>query len=201
LGIKAWTKEANLLQRFGEKLISKEELMQASPKNWQRIEYAAGVFRQIYDRTLDALNVVLVRNGYDTIPKRQDYFRHFTELSDKFDAFGIPQLLRETAPADISGIARNFKPGKPFFASALPREGTETTYDAIVGIERYMDGAGKVLFLTDDIQRLRKFEAALRSEAPHLKNFINNISEYTNHLAGRKGSFDIAFEGLVGETV
>ncbi|GFP40794.1 hypothetical protein, partial [Candidatus Hakubella thermalkaliphila] len=82
-----------------------------------------------------------------------------------------------------------------------PREGTETTYDAIVGIEKYLEGAGRVLFLTDDIQRLRKFEAALRSEAPHLKNFINNISEYTNHLAGRKGSFDIAFEGLVGETV
>ncbi|MBT9169024.1 MAG: hypothetical protein DDT19_02376 [Syntrophomonadaceae bacterium] len=199
LGIKAFTKEARYLQQYGEKLISEEELMRVSPKNWQKIKHAAGVFRQIYDRTLDDLNVVLARNGFDPIPKRQNYFTHFTELADKFDAFGIPRLLRETSPSDISGIARNLRPGKTFFASELPREGTETVFDAIRGIERYMEGASKVLFLTDDIQRLRKFEAALRSEAPHLKNYIANLSKYTDHLAGKKHDFDIAVEGVIGE--
>ncbi|MBT9168010.1 MAG: hypothetical protein DDT19_01354 [Syntrophomonadaceae bacterium] len=199
LGIKAFTKESRYLQQYGEKLISEEELMQVAPKNWQKIKHANSVLRQIYDRTLDALNEVLTRNGFEPIKKRQDYFTHFRELGDLLDAFGVPRRLRETSPTDLSGIARNFQPDKPFFGPAKPRTGkTVPTFDAIRGIHHYMEGASRVLFLTDDVQRLRKFENALISEAPHLPNFIKNIRKYTNKLAGRKHDIDIIAEETIG---
>lgn len=204
LGIRARSKESRLVQQYGEGLISEEELRRVSPLNWQKIKNAAGFTRQKYDTYLDDINAVLTRNGYDPIPKRQDYFRHFEDVTGLFEQYGIPRSKLEDLPTDINGITADFKPGRNFFASALRRKGNKTTYDAITGIDGYIAGASRVMFHTDNIQRLRLLEKALRreyAETDHLTNFTAELGEYTNILAGKKAMFDRAAEDLLGRSV
>jgi hypothetical protein len=204
LGIKARSKESELVQKYGEGLINEGQLRTMRPGDWQKIKTAADTFRQKYDKYLDDINAVLTRNGYDPIPKRKDYFRHFEDVTSLFEQYGIPKKKLEDLPTDINGITMDFKPGKNFFASALRRKGNKTTYDAITGIDGYLEGASRVMYHTDNIQRLRALEKALRREyadTKHLSNFTAELGEYTNILAGKKAMFDRAAEDLLGRNV
>lgn len=203
LGIKIDSKESELLQKYGEKLISLEDLKSQLPDTWEKVVKANDVFRQKYDSYLDQINTVLKKNGYDPIPKRADYFRHFQEVSDVLEQFGIP-TKSDLIPTDINGLSADFKPGKNFFESALPRLGERTAYDAVEGMEKYIDGASKQIYLTDSIQRLRTLEKTLRAEnagTTHLSNFVANLTEYTNGIAGKKSMMDRSAEGILGRRV
>jgi hypothetical protein len=166
LGIKARSKESELVQKYGEGLINEGQLRTMRPGDWQKIKTAADTFRQKYDKYLDDINAVLTRNGYDPIPKRKDYFRHFEDVTSLFEQYGIPRRKLEDLPTDINGITMDFKPGKNFFASALRRKGNKTTYDAITGIDGYLEGASRVIYHTDNIQRLRALEKASEGSMP-----------------------------------
>jgi hypothetical protein len=202
LGIKAGSEESELLQQLGEGLIDEKALRQYT-KDPEKIINANKVLRAKYDAYLDALNGVLEKNGYSPIPKRKDYFRHFEDVTSTIEQFGIP-VRENKLPTDINGLTADFRPGKNFFASALQRKGTKTTYDAIKGIDGYINGASKVIYHTDDIQRLRAFDKAIRSKyegTTQLSNFAKNITEYTNILAGKKAMLDRAVESTVGRTI
>ena len=79
--------------------------------------------------------------GYDEIPKRKDYMRHFVELDDKFSRWGLPfnkeSMSAEDLPTDINGLTEFNRPGKSYFASENTRTGLQTTHDAITGIDGY----------------------------------------------------------------
>lgn len=203
LGIRGGTKESQLLQQFGEKKLSLDSLKRELPQTWKRVVNAEKFFRQKYDQYLTDINKVLIKNGYDPIPKRKDYFRHFQDINGILERFGIP-VRDNSLPTDLVGISADFKPGKNFFVNALRRKGDLTDFDAIKGIDGYLDGASKQIFHTDNIQNLRLLEKGIRERfagTTHLSNFVSALSEYTNNLAGKKSMLDRGLEDFVGRNV
>lgn len=199
LGIAPRSEESKLVQQLGEGLITKDKL----GPNAQKIIKAEAVLRSKYDRYITEINTVLQRNGYDPIPKRKDYFRHFTEVNGMLEQFGIP-VRDNTLPTDINGLSADFRPGKNFFTSALQRKGDITDYDAIQGIDQYIDGASKQIFHTDNIQNLRLLDKSLRETyagTTHLSNFVADLTEYTNTLSGKKAMIDRSIESALGRGI
>ena len=243
LGIKPRSKKSAAVQKYGEKQYVNEvgetvaykdaELAAEFPdiKTQEKIKNAAKVIRQKYDNYIDRTNEVLTKLGYDPIPKRQDYMRHFQELNDIFSMYGLPFNMQSAQandlPVDINGLTADLKPGKNWFASALKRTGNKTTYDAITGIDGYIEGIGNLIYHTEDIQRLRGFENYVREmygqehgfdnldnlseeekavriqqiQNNHLGNYAAWLREYTNTLAGKKAMVDRAVEDIFGRRV
>lgn len=201
LGIKAGSKEDALIQRFGEKNISLEDLQREAPKKWQQIAEGAQYFRQKYDDLLDQVNQVRTQFGYDPIPKREDYFRHFQELGDTVDKIGVLFNERDL-PTEIAGITNIFKPGKPFTTTELRRLGGKYTESAIKGMDNYLDAVSKQIFHTDSVQRVRSVEKYIREAGAageaKLPNVVANLSEYGNLLSGKKAQVDRAIESTLG---
>lgn len=237
-GIKARSFESEVLQKYTEKTYVTEEgkeipyteadLIKDIPNQETRnkIKKASEELRKKYDNYIETANEVLVGLGYDAIPKRKDYVRHFTELNDIFTKFGIPGKLDNALPTDINGITDTFRPGKNFFANAQQRHGNKTTYDAITGIDGYIEGISNLIYHTEDIQRLRAFDKYIREEygekafenfdklseedkktriqkisENHLSNYVSWLTEYTNNLAGKKSGIDRSVEKLLGRKV
>lgn len=243
LGIKARSKESAAVQKYGEKQWTNDagevipygdkELASEFPnvETQKKIKKASEVIRQKYDSYLDTTNKVLTDLGYDAIPKRKDYMRHFQELNDIFSRVGIPynynEMTANDLPTDINGLTADFSPSKNFFASALRRKGLKTTYDAITGIDGYLEGIGNLIYHTEDIQRLRAYEQYIRDtygenhgydnfetltdqekatriekiQDNHLSNYAAWLHEYTNTLAGKKAMIDRSIESITGRRI
>ena len=233
LDIKPGSAEDAAIQKFGEgEYIDEggltisytlENLKQDFPESWQKLQRATNVIRGKYDTYLEEINEVLKDNGYDPIPKRKDYFRHFEELNDLFSILGVPTKV-DDIPTDLNGMTADLKPGKQFFANALQRKGNKTTYSAIKGIDGYLDGAMNMLYHTKDIQKLRTLEKYIRDtygaqkgldnantmteeqkakrinqiNEGHLSEFAAWLMEYTNALAGKKSRLDRGIEEMFG---
>ena len=243
LGIKARSKESAAVQKYVEKSYINEygeevkygdkELAKEFPdvKTQEKIKYASEVFRNKYDTYIDQINNVLTDLGYDPIPKRKDYMRHFTEISDKLSQWGVPfnrnDMDSENLPTDINGLTEFNRPGKNWFASSLERKGIKTTYDAITGIDGYLEGAGNLIFHTGDIQRYRTLSKFIRDtygqthgldnadslndaefeqrvvdiQDNKLSKYVAWLDEQANALAGKKGAIDRATERFLGRRV
>lgn len=243
LGIKARSKESAAVQKYVEKVYINEhgeeipygdkELATEFPdvKTQEKIKYASEVFRNKYDTYIDQINNVLTDLGYDAIPKRKDYMRHFTEISDKLSQWGVPfnrnDMDSENLPTDINGLTEFNRPGKNWFASSLERKGMKTTYDAITGIDGYLEGAGNLIFHTADIQRYRTLSKFIREtygqthgldnvdsltdaefeqrvadiQDNKLSKYVAWLDEQANALAGKKGAIDRAAERFLGRRV
>ena len=243
LGIKSRSKFSEYAQKYGEKqYVDRDnvvhpygdaELARDVPnaEDRQKIKNAAKEIRQIYDDLLPRINEKLVEFGYDEIPKRQDYMMHFVELADKFSQWGIPfnkeSMMVEDLPTDINGLTEFNKPGRAYFASAKPRTGLKTTYDAITGIDKYIDAACEVIYHTESIQRLRALSRLVRETygrehgldnmdlmtdeelADRIKDIQDNklsryaawLDEQANIIAGKKNSLDRSIERLFGRRV
>lgn len=243
LGIKARSKESAAVQKYVEKVYINEhgeeipygdkELAKEFPdvKTQEKIKHASEVFRNKYDTYIDQINNVLTDLGYDAIPKRKDYMRHFTEISDKLSQWGVPfnrnDMDSENLPTDINGLTEFNRPGKNWFASSLERKGMKTTYDAITGIDGYLEGAGNLIFHTSDIQRYRTLSKFIREtygqthgldnvdsltdaefeqrvadiQDNKLSKYVAWLDEQANALAGKKGAIDRAAERFLGRRV
>lgn len=209
--------EAVLVQAYGEGLISdtdlagyargpfkkiafqnEESLYQKEFKKPQKIDEskvknAAKTFREIYDELIELANDARVRNGYAPITPRANYFPHFNEMTTKekaLAAFGIDVTGADAIPEGIAGITEFFKPGTKWFANFQQREGNKTAFDAVEGFDGYIRGIKDVIFHTDDIQRLRALETALRSRhAPKtIKQKIDEINADPTRTAESKQS-------------
>ncbi len=172
------TKESAAVQKYGEGQYVNEygdimkygdEELEAEFKDGvtqEKIKHAARVIRAKYDTYIDTANDVLTGLGFDPIPKRNDYMRHFQELNDVFSRFGIPfnpkEMQEHTLPTDINGLTEFWSPQKNYFANAQPRLGIRTEYDAITGIDGYISGIANLIYHTEDIQRGRAFESLIR---------------------------------------
>lgn len=243
LGIKARSKESAAVQKYGEKKYVNQygeevkyddkKLAQEFPdiETQNKIKNAAKILRNKYDNYIEQINGVITELGYDPIPKRPDYMRHFQELDDKLSKWGIPlnptDLNKENIPTDINGLTDQFKPGKNWFASAMARKGLKTTYDAITGIDGYLEGASNLMYHTADIQRYRTLSKFIREtygQTHGLDNvgnmteeqvqqriddvYNNKLSKYVawldeqaNALAGKKGGIDRAAERILGRKI
>lgn len=220
--LKLTKEESALVQRMGEYRLSTDELKNGvtlsdgKPVDTKKINNAIETFRQFYDEALDMANDALIANGYEAVPKRQNYFPHIGEEVTGYDYF-VKNILKgeEMAlPTSINGITEWFSPGKPWFANFKERQGKATAYDAVRGFEQYLKGVSNVIFLTDDIQRLRTFESALREKygmpaadesqldaktyKGHLSGLASWLHEYTNLLAGKTAKEDRSVEDSFG---
>lgn len=203
-----------------------------------KIENAIKEFRGIYDELLNMMNDVRIENGYEPVNYRKGYFPHFKK--DSADniiglfgrALGIKTDVTEL-PTTINGMTHMFRPGIQWFGSALERTGFETTYDAVEGFDRYIEGVANVIYQTENIQRLRALASQARyrtgpeglrkqidavradpnkTEAEkttiiddlnangkyELSNWVVNLDEYTNILAGKKSMADRNLEQALG---
>lgn len=195
LGIKPRSKMSAAVQKFGEKQYVNEydevvpytevTLKTEFPDigDQAKIRKAAFVIRELYDSYIDRANVVLTDLGFEPIHKRDDYMRHFSELTDVFSRYGIPfnpkNMEEHRLPTDINGITDTFSPQKNYFASMQPRKGIKTNYDAITGIDGYIGGIANLIWHTEDIQRGRALEELIR-ETYGQEQGIENAKEIEN---------------------
>lgn len=186
------------------------------------------LLRKIYDDTLSAINDSRTRNGYEAIPRRNDYFLHFREMDDTFSRIGIPfnpnDIRAKDLPTDINGMTADNKPGQPWFGSQMQRKGVGTTYSLLGGMERYLRSAKAQIYHIDDIQvtrALRNYVADTYGQAKglesldqmsdeeaeariqqvfgsHLSTFAKFLNEQANIMAGKTALIDRGLEGVVG---
>jgi hypothetical protein len=184
--------------------------------------------RKFYDDTLEAINKSRKRNGYPEIPRLDNYFLHFRAMEDTFSRLGLPfnpnDIRAKDLPTDLNGVTADLKPGQPYFASAMRREGITTTYDLFGGIERYATAAKNQIYHIDDIQTFRalrnyiaddygqakgleSIDALSEEEAQHhieqvynshLSTFAKFLNEEANVLAGKTALIDRGLEGIIG---
>ena len=216
-----------------------EELFRQSPGlDRGKIERAVEEFRSIYDELYTRMNEVRVRNGYEPVNYRKGYFPHFQAgegegmLIQFGKAMGIDTQV-DALPTTINGLTHSFRPGIQWFGNAQQRLGFNTTYDALQGFDKYIEGVANVIFHTENIQKLRALESQIRYrtsdegirkqvDAVHedsrlteeekqmkieeiykkgkftLSRFVDELSEYTNLLAGKKSRLDRTAEALMG---
>lgn len=205
LGIKPKSQESALVQRYGEGLIDDAELQKLAGNAAPNIKQAAQYFRNQYDTLLDQWNAVRSRYGYDPVPKRQDYFRHFQEIESGGNLLGIIKNAKDL-PTNISGITDIFRPNKPFSTAEMRRLGSDTAQDAVSGFDNYLDAVSRQIYHLDTVQRGRSVENAIRKAAEsnpeiELPNFVANLGDWTNMVSGKKSRVDRAAEQVVGRKV
>jgi hypothetical protein len=206
LGIKAGSNESALVQKYGEGIATKEDIInEVGQAKADRIIQASDHFRKQYDQLIDQWNVTRKKYGFDPIPKRKDYFRHFQAIDQNASILGTIKNARDL-PTEISGITDIFNPNKPFSDAALQRKGNKTTYDAVGGFDNYINSVSRQIFHTDTVQKGRAIEKAIRKQAAgnptlELPNFVANLHEWTNVVSGKKTRIDRAAEELVGRKV
>lgn len=184
--------------------------------------------RKIYDDTLSAINASRSRNAYPEIPRLDNYYLHFRAMDDTFSKLGIPfnpnDIKAKDLPTDINGTTIDRKPGQPFFASSMHREGKRTSFDMLGGLEKYLNSAKNQIYHIDDIQTARalwgyiadrygqahglenldymEYEAQAEHIQKvydgHLSNYARFLTEYANNLAGKTALIDRGVEGLIG---
>ena len=184
--------------------------------------------RQIYDDTLKAINESRTRNAYPEIPRLDNYFLHFRAMNDTFSRLGLPfnpnDIRAKDLPTDLNGVTADLKPGQPFFASAMHREGKRTSFDLLGGLEQYLTSAKNQIYHIDDIQNLRalrnyiadaygqahglenldelsqeaQFEQIKKVYDSHLSTFAKFLHEEANVLAGKTALIDRGLEGIIG---
>lgn len=183
LGIKKGSKLSALVQLYGEKKMTLDELKRAAPKDWERVVKADGFFRNAYDGILDELNRVrefyfptnpLYPESTKIIPKRADYYRHFREIQD-----GLPALKNIfDTPANIDpslAVSSEFtKPGSKWLSFAQRRKGEETEIDAVGGFLDYLKSAMYAKHIDPHIQRFRGVDAEVASKQKKTGGFFDD---------------------------
>jgi hypothetical protein len=73
-------------------------------------------------------------------------------------------MENHSLPTDINGLTDQFKPNKNFFRNALQRKGDETTFGAIQGFDKYIEGISNVIYHTKNIKQLRTLDQVIRTK-------------------------------------
>ncbi len=160
------TTESGLVQLLGEGKVTAAQIQMMGADS-AKIANAVKEFRSIYDEIIGLANDALVRNGYEPVEYRKDYFPHFQDnvvdniLAKIASKAGI-RISGGSLPTSIAGITDTFKPGKKWSGNFLRRTGDTTQYDALKGLDKYLDSALDAVYHTDDIQRLRALEDVIR---------------------------------------
>ena len=186
----------------------------------RRINHAVKVFNGIYEELYNMVNDAYVRNGYEKMDKRKNYFPHFQEEgSSLFENFARKLGFgagKYALPTSIDGLTETFSPGRNYNKHAEHRLGTDTAFDAIAGFEDYIESATKAAYLTDDIKRLRQLEREIRAGEEigtltsrtklskangDFGSLAKWVHEYANIVAGKKSTLDRGVENVVGRRV
>lgn len=196
-GIKRKTKESALLQRFGEKSMTYDELVkEVGSKMADNIVLADKWFRKTYDELIDEVNKVRIKI-YPTrpekiIPKRADYYRHFKEMQEGFQ--GLKNVFETPAGIDpkLAGLSPYTKPQTKFMPAAQRRLGVLTEEDAVGGFLDYLPSAAYSIHIDPNIGNFRALANKVADVAPqgNLNNFKEFLTLYANSLAGKTNEID-----------
>lgn len=205
LGMKPRGKVDQLTQMYGEKKISLDNLKLETP-NWKQVVKNSNWFINAYHDFVTAANKVLDAAGEPMIPIRENYFPHYQEVEGIFAELKKAGFIVEnnTLPTDINGLTQNYKPNKKWFGNAMQRKGDETTFGAIAGFDKYIEGVSQLIYHTDNIKNLRALENGLRSKhegTTQLTNLAPYLQEQGNLMAGKKAAIDRVIEEKVGRGV
>jgi hypothetical protein len=196
--IQKGSKDAALIQQFGEKRLSYESLVdKVGKKRADNIVEADKYFRSTYDRLIDEVNTaraaVYPNNPEKLIPHREDYYRHFKELSNDFEGLkNIFDTPSQISPS-LAGTNEFTKPRSKFLSFAQKRGNGDFTDDAVAGFLDYINAATYAKHIDTQIPNFRVLAADLSEkteQSKNMNNFIGYLTDFANDLAGKTNPAD-----------
>jgi hypothetical protein len=195
-GIKKGSKKSALVQKFGEKQIDLEELKRLVPKDWEGIVEADKWFRNFYDTWIEDVNAVRAKiypNNPDMlVPKRNDYYRHFNELTGLEN---VKNLFDNTGGIDTSLIGKSefTKPNSKFLSFAQKRGLGPFKNDAVGGALDYIRAATYAKHIDPHIpvfKQLQKELAEGTANSKNLTHYLEYLDDMTRDFAGKTNPGD-----------
>jgi len=200
-GFKKGSKESALIQRYGEGNIDKNGLVDmVGEQKANNIIAADEWFRNKYNDLIDDINTSRIAIGKEAIPKLNDYYRHFNEISGLQGVKDLFTANKQISP-QLAGISDFTKPGEKWASFKQTRKGGKFKEDAIGGFIDYVPAATYAKHIDPEITRLRTFENELRrtvGEETNINNFLEFMNDYTNALAGKTNPFDRMTQKVLG---
>jgi hypothetical protein len=187
--------KAGLRKMFG--LALEEKYGRARAEN---IRAADRWFRQSYNQLLNEVNAARKQqypnNPDKIISAREDYYRHFQELS-----VGVSGLMNIfDTPANISSSmalqSEYTKPRSKWLPFAQKRTGDKTTYDAVGGFLDYLKYAAYAKHIDPHTGAFRSLaqELVVKTEGTKnegkLNSFITYLDDLSGELAGKTNFLD-----------
>jgi hypothetical protein len=135
------------------------------------------------------------------IPKRNDYYRHYREMTEGFAAlknvFDSPAQIG----SNLAGISQFTKPKSKWLSLAQRRTGNIFEESAIGGYLDYLPAASYAIHIDPHIAKFRELADVLdvaTDKGKNANNLIRTIREYADHLAGKTNKWDRIFEDMPG---
>lgn len=211
LGIKPKSKLSGLVQKYGEKLITIDELKRRAPKDWERVVQADQWFRTQYDDLIEQINAtrksIYPNSPEKLIPKRADYYRHFKEFAEGYkgliNVFDTPAQI----PAELVGVSDTTKPFTKFLSLAQRRKGPKTTYDAVSGFVDYIRSAAYAKNIDPQVKGFYELADELRGITStgadskmvgSANNFIEFLEDFARNLSGKTNPLDRGVQKFTG---
>jgi hypothetical protein len=227
LGIKKGSKESALVQDFGEKTLAKQFLermnidwkkltpeqldevnlqqLQQKTKDWKKIVEADKYFRENYDSLLNQVNKVRKEvyptNPEKIVPKRQDYYHHFNELTG---LEGLRNLFDTPANIDphLEGVSPYTRPQTKWQGFMQRRGLGPYKSDAVGGYLTYLKASSHSINLDPVIRVLRGSAKTIADATEYSKNankIVEALQDHANDIAGKTNPYDRSFlQKIVG---
>ncbi|WP_391119383.1 hypothetical protein [Psychrobacillus sp. L3] len=205
LGIKKGSKLSRYVQDYGEKKMDLPTLREKAPDDWEKVVEADKWFRAKYDSLIDEVNAsrkLAYPNSPDKqIPKRNDYYRHFTEFTS---LTGLKNIFDTPSAIDphLAGTSEFTKPGSKY-AGFMQRRGLGPyKSDAVGGFLNYVPSASYAKEIDPNIKNIRAFRSELADitqDSRNLNDFIGYLDKYSNDLAGKTNPYlDRNVQDIIG---
>jgi len=134
--------------------------------NPEKVQKAISFYRNVYDQMHKLINDYRLKHGLPEIGWQENYFPHMNEDDPFFQTLkelGIEGV--SALPTSIAGETAKFRPNSRWVRNFQQRRGPKTNFDSDLGFEGYVNSVADMLYHTDDIMRLRNFDAVLRGKA------------------------------------
>lgn len=198
LQIKKGSKESAAVQLYGEGKMTEPELVsQFGAKKTEQIKKADQWFRKEYDKLLGEVNATMKRvypnNPEKQIPKRADYYRHFTEMGQGIS--GLRNIFDNPSniSSSLAGTSEFTKPKSKWLSFAQKRLGDRSDVDAVGGFLDYIKAAEYNKNIDPHTAKFRALaeDLAMQTEKdPKLNNFIEYLNDFSGDLAGKTNPGD-----------
>ena len=185
LGIKQNSAESTDLFDYMEETTTEEgirEKYKSNPEMGEKIIQAGETLQQMYDDLFYDVNDILSEYGFSTIKYRKNYVTHFQNAEDALSTLMKSITGEQTIEAtenQIRNIAnQELNKDKQRATSGYEQQRhTEEAQqkDAIMAAMKYVQNISSVMYLTEDIQKLRAFEQLMRQY-----NGMENITDSTD---------------------
>ena len=187
------TAESGAAQRLMEGKVTVDEL-RGEGYDVSRISKAAKSISEMYATLYDAINDFLVAHGYEEIGWQRNYAPHMqeenlTKLQKYLQRLGFSVEVTEL-PTEIAGRTDAFRPGKQYDPFFQHRAGGEKNikYDAVGGLESYINYLSNVLYHTDDIQKLRRLNEGIREKYAdeYIRGELDRLNDLQDQIVSGK---------------